>query len=186
MLNIGGHKIYQHLCWVRKPKFIWKVWTHAMIWWMYETNEARNSCGVDRRTRGKSDAGKPRLGVYMLTGEQQLSAGYHNASVSQAPSRSGRGHNGEEGRVEGKRRGSRLKKSYWGAVRQWGEEGLLKCFDTEITNVTQVLKHRFWKSKHGHLSFCVLSPASFVFFCFSFFETTISCHFTLNRSFTDA
>lgn len=50
-----------------------------------------------REREGKASAGKPQLGVCILTGEQQLSAGYHNARASQAQSRSGRGHNGEGG-----------------------------------------------------------------------------------------
>ena len=37
------------------------------------------------------------MGVLMSTREQQLSSGYHNASVSQAQSRPDTGHNGEEG-----------------------------------------------------------------------------------------
>ena len=48
-------------------------------------------------TRGRRSTEKPQLGVFISAGGQQLSAGYHNASVSQAQSRPGRGRNGEEG-----------------------------------------------------------------------------------------
>lgn len=49
--------------------------------------------GSTRRRSGE----KPQLGALVSAGGQQLSAGYHNASVSQTYSRSGRGHNGEKG-----------------------------------------------------------------------------------------
>lgn len=79
-----------------------------MIWGICVRTIA--SHGVKRR----GSAEKPQLGVLIFTGEQHLSAGYHNVSTSQAQSDLAEAIMKRKGAAEGdrERQGRRIKKSY--------------------------------------------------------------------------
>lgn len=99
---------------------------------------------------------KPQLGVLITTGEQQLSAGYHKDSVSQAQPRSGRGHNGEKGGGRGGR---------WDTVKRNKEELLGWCEAMRGRGFSEMFWQKNSKRDTGIQTKGWKAPGHFVFMC---------------------